>query len=257
MLYKRIESRDNNLIKKIVKLSQSSSYRKELGLAVIYGAHLVEEAIKYNILESVVIVDSSLNKFSNILNNGELIVYVTTEVIIDKINVLDGVVEIVGLIKLIPQNTIDYTELNDYILLENVQDPGNLGTILRVAKACGITSICLSNNSVDIYNPKVLRASQGMQFGLKIYTAIDLVDFVANYKGLSIVTTPHTEKTIYAYDLTQSIAWIFGNEGAGISHELLSKVDHLAKIPMLGDTESLNIAMAVTVCIFEMARQRL
>ncbi len=257
MPYKTIESRDNTLIKKIVKLSQSSSYRKELGLAVIYGAHLVDEAIKHNILENVIVVDSSIAKFNNILENEHLTSYVVTQNIIEKINLLDSFVEIVGVIRLPQEQLIDYTIVKDYILLENIQDPGNLGTILRVAMACGINSICLSANCVDIYNPKVIRSSQGLQFGLNIYTNIDLYDFVTNYLGKVIATTPHTDKNLYDYNLKQSIAWVFGNEGAGVTSELLAKVNNLAKIPMIGQAESLNIAMAVTVCVFEMARQRI
>jgi TrmH family RNA methyltransferase len=254
MIEYKIESKDNLLIKKIVKLAKDSSYRNELGLAVIYGNHLVMEAIKYNILDSLVVLESSINKYREIFDK----IHTTTPNILDKINLLDSDTDIVGVIKIASSKKVPklYAD-KDYILLENVQDPGNLGTIMRVAKASGINSICLSKKCVDVYNPKVLRASQGLQFGLDIFTNTDFIDFIKHYSGTIIATTPHTTQSVYSLDLTKPIAWVFGNEGIGISSEILDKINIQAKIPMNGDVESLNIAMAATICVFEMARQRL
>ena len=267
MLYDTIASKDNNLIKKIVKLSANSSYRKECNKAVIYGWHLIEEAIKYDILESVIILNKNINKYSNLLNtaNTPYKIYIANSQIMNKINVLDSAVDIVGVIKINYTEVVKYNEITDCIFLENIQDPGNLGTIMRVAKASGVRALFASSNCVDIYNPKVLRASQGLQFGLDIYVNIDFYDFVRQYNGIIIATTPYTDTSIYTIDLQQPIAWVFGNEGAGLSSNILNEKLHphlnekiiKAKIPMPGDAESLNIAMAATVCVFEMMRQRL
>lgn len=258
MEYFHIESKDNSIIKHIVKLGESASYRSGMGECVLHGLHLLEEAKKFNRLSSVVISQESKAKYKDFLSalSGIKIYSVTTQ-LIRKLNLLDSQTDIVGVAKFNSAVLLSTLENKDCLVLENIQDPGNLGTIMRVARACGISNILLSPGCVDPYNPKVIRASQGIQFGLSIYTAVDLFSFIGKYKGLVLATTPRAVGSIYNTDLTKPLAWVFGNEGLGITSQLLELIHEHRSIPMAGGTESLNVAMAVTVCLFETYRQRL
>jgi TrmH family RNA methyltransferase len=284
MQYQTIDSKDNTLIKKIVKLATSKSYRYEQGLAVIYGQHLVEEAIKYNLLDSILILDTAIDqipRFYQQFTDKPIKRYCVSAQVMHKINVLDTMSDIVGVIRIpnlykeescvdLPNTVIDAAHDIDCIILDNIQDPGNLGTILRTALATGFCQAIISANSVDVYNPKVLRASQGMQLGLSVFTGLTenaIIDFIAKYQGKVILTTPHADQLIYNVDLKHNIALVFGNEGSGLDNQLLTAPQNLnsvnnllpvtVKIPMCIGAESLNVAMAATVCMFEAVRQRL
>jgi RNA methyltransferase, TrmH family len=253
-----ISSVSNSKIKQIVKLTNSRNTRYEQSLAVIYGRHLVEEALNHKILHSVFINQHKLDDYSEIIPkiNTQNIYLVNGEVLA-KISISDTVADIIGLIQITSGVISDNIYTTDCVILDNIQDPGNLGTIMRSCTACGINNMLLSKSCVDPYNLKVLRASQGLQFRLNIITAVDIIQFICNYKYSVIATMPGVKNSIYEYDLTKPAAWLFGNEGAGISDGLLDHISHQLAIPMQGNTESLNVAMAATVCLFEMIRQRL
>lgn len=148
---------------------------------------------------------------------------------------------------------------NNYLLIDGVQDPGNMGSIIRSAAAAGIHEIWLNASCVNPYAPKVLRAGVGAHFGIKIIEQVPLLEALSQLKQHNIrilATSSHTTQTLYASDLAQPCAWIMGNEGAGVAQELLNAADTLVGIPMqLG--ESLNVAAATAVCLFEMKRQQL
>lgn len=258
ILLQEIISKDNQLIKKINKLLNNYKYRKDCNQSVLLGEHLISEAIKYNLLESLLIHQNSINKYSAIIKKiNKKIIFVTTSDVIRKINPLDSEIDIVGIMKIKPVvNELIYEQ--DGVYLENIQDPGNLGAILRIVLAANVKNVFLSKNSVDVYNYKVIRASQGVQFGLNIFQNYNINDMIENYKGIILATTPYTKNTIYDLDYTKSkVMWIFGNEGNGITNELLTKVKNIVKIPINENVESLNIAMATSICLFEVLRQRL
>jgi TrmH family RNA methyltransferase len=252
-----ITSLTNTKIKQVVKLASSRAYRYESGLAVIYGSHLVEEAIKHNLLDSIFISQAKFSDYDFITKSiSEGNIYRVNDEVLAKINLSDSMTDIVGLIKMRPA-TIDNTVYeNDCVILDNIRDPGNLGTILRSCAACNIKNIILSKPGVDPYNIKVLRASQGIQFELNIIILANIIEFIGNYKHDVIATVPNAKDSIYTHELRKPCAWIFGNEGSGVSELLLKKVGYKLAIPMPGNSESLNVAMAATVCLFEMQRQR-
>jgi len=253
-----IASVSNTKIKQVVKLANSRTYRYELGLAVIYGRHLIEESIKYNLLELVFIDQTKTAEYTDVLQNiSDDNIYTVNDDVLSKINISDSATDIVGLIKIKPGTVDDEVYKNDCVILENIQDPGNLGTILRSCAATKVKNIVLSRSCVDPYNIKVLRASQGIQFELNIMILADITKFIDNYKYETIATMPIATDSIYAHKLSEPCAWLFGNEGSGISASLLSRAKHQLAIPMPGKTESLNVAMAATICLFEMLRQRL
>lgn len=246
-----IESLDNPLIKQIVKLVTNRSYRENEGKCVVYGLHLVEEANKYGMLQSILVDDS--HNYKNLPQNVPQ--YKVNSKLMAKINLLDGEYDIVGIASYKVGN--DNTSDQDCVILDNVQDPGNMGTIIRSAKASGIKNIVSTNGCADVYNSKVLRSSQGAVFGLNICILKDISNFINSFKGIVIATSPYAKKSLYDMNLTSTNAWVFGNEGSGISQDILDKIPTKVMIPMQNDTESINVAMAMSVCVFEQMRQRL
>ena len=127
---------------------------------------------------------------------------------------------------------------------------------MRSAAAAGINHVLLTSDCADVYSPKVLRAAMGAHFLLQIYEHTDISIFLSNFIGTSIATAlDKHSNSLYQTDLTGQIALIVGNEGAGVSQSVLQNVDQCLYIPMLGQTESLNVAMAATICLFERVRQ--
>lgn len=257
MQYKKIESRDNQLVKRVVRLARERKYRQTEKQAVIYGEHLVNEALQYGLLSELILLESALDNYPQFSELPLSQIHLVDELVMKKMNLLDSSVDMVGVISL-PEQPASQAEFSgDWVVIENIQDPGNLGTILRATKASGIKQVFLSSASVDIYNPKVLRASQGIQFGLTIISDGAIEDFLKTYTGNILAFTPHGDNSLYQQNLATESALIFGNEGAGLSSAILNKCANQVTIPMRGSAESLNLAMAVTIAVFEMSRQRI
>ncbi len=145
------------------------------------------------------------------------------------------------------------------LVLENLQDPGNLGTILRVGEAAGVTGIIMSKGTVDIYNPKVVRSTMGSIYRMPFVTVPDIIDTVRKIKESGIVTyAAHLQGSeIYTdYDYTSGTAFFIGNEGNGLSDEITALADKKLFIPMEGSVESLNAGIAASVLVYEAHRQR-
>lgn len=142
-----------------------------------------------------------------------------------------------------------------YVLLEAIQDPGNVGSILRSAAAAGATDVYLSEGCADAWSPKTLRAAMGAHFRVRIHEQSDLGDIARSFEGRIIATALHAERNLYQISLTGPTAFLFGNEGAGLSDPLLEAATERVSIPMPGRMESLNAAAAAAVCVFEKVRQ--
>ena len=144
----------------------------------------------------------------------------------------------------------------DAVLLDAVQDAGNVGAILRTAAAAGVHDVILGPGCAGVWTPRVLRAGQGAHFGLRIREQADLLATLDQCRGLLIATVAREGVSLYALDLRQPVVWLFGNEGAGLSAELIVAAQQRATIPLAVATESLNVAAATAVCLFEAVRQR-
>jgi len=140
------------------------------------------------------------------------------------------------------------------VLLENIQDPGNLGALLRVTAASGVTMVHLSRNCAEAWSPKCLRGAQGAHFQLEIHEGTDLQVFARGFPGPIHAASLGATATLFELDLRGPMGFAFGNEGAGLSEELRA-VAHPFSIPMPGRVESLNVATAAAVCLFERVRQ--
>lgn len=234
-----ITSVENKKIKEIAKLN-NRKYRKETGLFIVEGEHLVEEADKYNLLERVY----SLNETS--YPNSEVV----SENVMRKLSNLDTIPNIIGVCKFKEEKEIG----NKLLILDDVQDPGNLGTIIRSAVAFDIDTIVLSKETVDLYNPKVIRATQGMIFNMNIITR-DLVSFIFdlkdnNYKIYS--TNVVNGKEIKMLEKQTKYAIIMGSEGQGVKKEIEDMSDENIYIKMNPLCESLNVGVATSIILYEL-----
>lgn len=147
-----------------------------------------------------------------------------------------------------------------FVLLDRVQDPGNLGTIIRTAEAFGADALIITDGCVDIYNPKTVRSSMGAILQLSIVYFSEMSEVIRELKAgsVSIVSSsPGAKKNVYDADLRGDIAVVIGNEGAGISDEVLESSDIKLKIPMVGKAESLNAGVASGILMYEVLRQRI
>lgn len=234
-----ITSVENKKIKEITKLN-NRKYRKETGLFIVEGEHLVEEAYKHNLLESVY----SLNETN--YENSELV----SENVMRKISNLDTIPNIVGVCKFKEEKELG----NKLLILDNIQDPGNLGTIIRSAVAFNIDTIVLSKETVDLYNPKVIRATQGMIFNMNIITR-DLVPFIINLKdnNYKIYSTNVVNgKEIKTLEKEIKYAIIMGSEGRGVKKEIEDMSDENIYIKMNPLCESLNVGVATSIILYEL-----
>jgi len=253
---KTITSRENPLLKSTRKLAASSKERKKAGKTLLDGIHLVAAYHQAGGLPEALMVSVSAQDHPEIRDflhkvPPENVIVLSDELFRD-ISTVETPTGIVALIR-IPLPAEEETDC--CVLLEDIQDPGNLGSILRSAAAAGIGRIHLSPGCADAWSPKVLRAGMGAHFHLSIHENSDLLAAARNFPGQVVATTLGTEKTLFNLDLSGQTAFIIGNEGAGISEDLLEVADSRVMIPMPGTAESLNAAAAAAICFFERVRQ--
>lgn len=256
MAYQYISSRDNPLFKLLKALSGSARERRTANKVLLDGAHLLE-----GYLET--------------FGEPELLVVSEGNIALDVMNLLDRLGEIktitlpasmfaavspvstpTGILALVKTPVLALPEQAEFVLmLENIQDPGNLGSMLRNAAAAGVDVVYLSEGCTEAWSPKALRGGQGAHFSLPIMEGADLLSQIKQFKGRTLATTMHGA-SLYEQNLSGSVAFIVGNEGAGISQALID-ASQCITIPMPGRVESLNAAAATAVCLFERVRQTL
>ena len=258
-----ITSKDNELIKHVRKL-KDKKYRDEYNEYVVEGIKIVEEAVKENVKIKQIIICNDTTKTYEIPTHIMLeiakyeCIYVTDKIF----NLITQVTNPQGIMAIIEKNSeknqIDYTQ--DIILvLDDVQDPGNLGTILRTADSIGLNQIVVSKGTADAFNSKVVRSTMGAIFRIKIIETQDLIRTIKEMKKHHfklMVTSLQTENSIYDINFNKKII-VIGNEANGVSKEIQDMADEKAKIPMLGRTESLNASVAAGIVMYEYVRQKI
>lgn len=240
MLY---TSTQNSKIKEYKKLN-NKKYRDIENKFLIEGEHLVAEAFKNNILEEVIVLDGNTYYFDVSTS------YVSTNVM-KFISELDNPPKIIGVCKKLDNINIVG---NKILMLDNVQDPGNLGTIIRSSVAFHIDALLLSEDTVDLYNSKVIRASQGMMFSLPIIKC-NLKEQIINLKnnGYKIYSTNvKNGKSLKNVEKSEKFVIIMGNEGLGVKEELSCMADEYLYIDMDKRCESLNVAVATSIILYEL-----
>lgn len=241
MIYTSI---NNDHIKEIKKLNQKK-YRDLNNKFIVEGEHLVLEGIKNNLIEEVLILEGLTNKYDVKTN------YVSLNVL-KYITELDNPAKIIGICK----KKNDIIQGNHILVLDNIQDPGNLGTIIRSAVAFDIDTIILNKMGVDLYNSKVIRATQGMIFNINIVTSNlkEEIEKLKQNKYKILTTRVDGGKLIRNLEKNDKFAIIIGNEGQGVSKELQDLSDEFIYIKMNQKCESLNAGVATSIILYELSR---
>ncbi|HUH91642.1 MAG TPA: RNA methyltransferase [Casimicrobiaceae bacterium] len=254
----RITSRDNPRLASAARLIASSRERRKTARCVLEGEHLVVAYCRRIGPPEVLIVAETAQERPDVRTLIAKIPGGRTLIVADAAwSALGPVPAAAGVLAVVPTPQPPAHVPADFcLLIEDVQDPGNVGSMLRSAAAAGVAQVFLSSGCAFAWSPKVLRAGQGAHFHLEIHEDVDLPAWARAYRGRTIATAVATGESIWRTDLTGAVALAIGNEGGGLSAALRGAADAIATIPMPGRFESLNAAAAAAVCLFECARQR-
>ncbi|HTN67370.1 MAG TPA: RNA methyltransferase [Burkholderiaceae bacterium] len=256
---KQITSRDNPLYKELKQLASSSQARRKSGRSLLDGIHLAQAYLQHVGLPLLCVASESAQA------DPEVAALLARCASADKCIVLadtlyrslSQVENGTGPLLLIdvPPAQAPAALTQSAVLLDQLQDPGNLGSILRSAAGAGIRQVYCSPGTVFAWSPKVLRAGMGAHFLLEIFENQDLTALAQAARIPLLATSSHARQTLYETDLTRPVAWLFGHEGQGVRPELLALASQQLAIPQSAAIESLNVAAAAAVCFFEQVRQ--
>ena len=281
MSLRSIQSRDNPQYKQLRQWAISAQARRKAGMTLLDGVHLCEAWLQHRGVPALcVVAESALshpevaalvaqcesNANSNAKSNsntnstpGVAECVLLPDALFTPLGQVEHGVGILFAVK-VPDGAVSGHSSPSLqsaaLLLDSVQDPGNLGTILRTAAAAGIQQIYCGPGTAAVWSPKVLRAGMGAHFVLEIYEDVDLVQLIRQASVPVYATEPDAPKTIYTADLRAPSAWLFGHEGQGVSEQLLALATERLSIPQSAQVESLNVAASVAICLFEQCRQR-
>ena len=257
-----ITSSSNSKVKQVIQLKKKAKARAEAGMFLVEGIKMVEEAASFGI-EEVFVKESKEEEI--LKQHGNVLSTISYEVVSDKLfTEMSDTVTPQGILATVrmPQYSLKDMlgkESGHLILLQDLRDPGNLGTIIRSAEGAGATGVILSKESADIFNPKVIRSTMGSIFRVPFCYVEDFKDTVIGVKNHGIsVYAAHLQgtKQYECYDYTKPCGFLIGNEAKGLTDEVSTLADTLIRIPMSGQVESLNAAIAASILMFEVARQR-
>lgn len=258
---KSISSRDNPLFKRVWALSHSARDRRRIGQTVLDGPHLVASALDAQVVPVELVVSEQgvlRAEIRRLLDTcSDVPTYCLPDRLFAQLSPVDAPSGVIAVMALPPGSESTIGDGASVIVLDRVQDPGNLGTLLRTACAAGLEHAILTDGCAQAWSPRVLRAGMGAHFRLKIREQADALDLLTGYPGRILATAVGEDAhPLYDLDLRGPIAWMFGAEGAGLSAALMGAATDRVTIPMPGAIESLNVAAAAAVCLFEQVRQR-
>lgn len=255
MNVRHISSRDNSTFKSLRALADDPGKQ---GSALLDGIHLVAECLNRGVeLRQLLVSESGLE-------NPEIDLLLKSAIGIDCLVMRDSLFRnisgtgtptgIAAVMKIppMPAGAIQ----GDALMLDAVQDAGNVGAILRTAAAAGVRDVVLGGGCAGAWTPRVLRAGQGAHFSLAIRERANLVAMLAGCSATIVATVARGGTSLYELELSGPIVWLVGNEGSGLTPEHMAAADVHARIPLADKSESLNVAAATAVCLFEMVRQR-
>jgi TrmH family RNA methyltransferase len=257
-----ITSRENPGFRHWKKLAHSARERRKAGVILLEGWHLIETWQALHGLPGVILINRAFagrmkdaNDASRYAFLGDAPLCLADALFMElaQTQTPDGILAFAQ--KPVPPEAPLLSR--DSLLLDGIQDPGNLGTLLRTAAAAGMYQVLLSTDCVDAWSPKVLRAGQGAHFQIRIHEEVDLPAFLADFQGDGLATTLEDAPSLYSSAWQHPVAWVFGSEGQGVRPQVLAAARQHLHIPMPGKVESLNVAAAAAICLFEMVRRRL
>lgn len=253
-MMKRIESPQNSLVKYWKKLTTTRKERDRSGEFIIEGFHLIEEALKSNvdILNLIIREDVEIPSHWNL---DQLFIVEVTQQVAAEFSETEHSQGIFAHVKKPSMQDLEQASWTKLLLIDAVQDPGNVGTMIRTADAAGIDAVILGKGTADPYNPKTVRSTQGSIFHIPVITG-DLTEWIdiSKEKGIPVYGTALQNAVLYHEVKKEGkFALIMGNEGAGIHEDLLAKTDKYVIIPILGQAESLNVAVATGIVLYYFA----
>jgi TrmH family RNA methyltransferase len=262
MTRKHISSRDNALYKDLKQLATSSQARRKAGRTLLDGVHLCEAWLQHSGMPPLCVVSASAEPLAEVAailarcEAGKVQCIVLPDPLYNALSQVENGVGILFVVDT-PQPVMPRKLSRSAVLLDNLQDPGNLGSILRSAAAAGIEYVFCGPGTAFAWSPKVLRAGMGAHFLLHIFEHVDLRSLVEHAGIPVLATSSHASRRVYDANLIGEVAWLFGHEGQGVSEELLVLATEQVAIPHLGAVESLNVAASAAICFFEQVRQKM
>ncbi len=254
---KSIQSRDNPFYKELVKLTGSARQRNKSNQTLLDGAHLLAAYLDAGMLPKHILLNTAALHDAEIAallkRAGDVPITQLDDKLFAELSELKTPTGMLAFVD-IPQPKAMQSRFA--LLLEDIQDPGNLGSMLRSAAAAGCDAVFLSSGCADAWSPKVLRAAMGGHFALRIYELQDLPGVAKEFSGTLLAASLQATRNLYDCDLRGKVAFLIGNEGAGLSADLSNLATQKFAIPMPGKIESLNAAAAAAICLFEAVRQR-
>jgi len=259
---KWITSKENVQYRELRQLAASANARRKSKYALLDGIHLCQSYLEYGGIPVLCAMSESSQQHPEVAAIVARCQDISTPCILlaDSLyKPLSQVENGIDILFVIPKPITDtYPELKQAaVLLDRIQDQGNLGSILRSAAAAGIRQVYCNKGTASIWSPRVLRAGMGAHFLLELYEDVPLESLIKSARIPVIATIPRAEKTIYDVDLKGASAWLLGHEGQGISETLLKLASMHLAVPQPGFVESINVAASAAVCFFEQVRQRL
>lgn len=257
---KQVISTHNQTFKHLRQLASSAKYRRKTKQTLLEGVHLCESYLENFGMPEILVYTDLAAEDLEVQRIIEKCRENSVEVILlgeANFRAVSSVENGIGLAFVIdtPEPEPPKYLTKSAVLLEDIQDPGNLGAILRTVAAAGVEQVFTSSASTAVWSPKALRAGMGAHFATEIYENTDLEKLIDDSKIQILATSLDAKKSIYQQDLKGELAWIFGNEGSGVSEKLLSRNIQKVIIPQSQKVESLNVAASVAVCLFEQKRQ--
>lgn len=254
---KAIASRGNAQFQALRRLAQTRTERRTAGATLIEGVHLCQEYLAARGSPRQLVCSEGALANAEVRTLREKLTGVATVLLDDALfGAVSRLENGVGVAFVIDVEAKAPVALNgDAVLIDRLQDPGNLGSILRSAAAAGVRHVYCSRGTVEAWSPKVVRAAMGAHFHLELYEDCDLLAIALGTSVQLFATSSHAPASLFETSLAQPAAWIFGNEGQGVEPELVARCRVLA-IPQPGGLESLNVAAAAAICLFEQVRQK-
>ena len=256
---KELTSRENATYKALAKLATNSSERRRTGQSVLDGAHLLQAFLDGGFVPEAVYASHEGRQRSEVAALLERCAdqpqFLLTDALFASLSTVESPTGVMAVIRTPPARPVPPTA-GFVLLLEAIQDPGNVGTLLRSAAAAGVEHVLLSAHCAFAWSPKVVRAGMGAHFALNIVEGADLAAFVRAFGGRAIALEGGAGTSLYELDLRGPVAFLVGSEGAGLSPPLREAAGVRAQIPLSARVESLNAGVAGAVALFEAARQR-
>jgi len=250
---KLIKSKNNPFYKKLKKIYSNSSFRKNQNQTILDGPHLIKSFLHHH-TPLVIIKDSGIVRpeIENLISKLNCPCYSLHHELFLQLSELKSSTGVLALVDIPKTSALNSNGL--FLLLDGIQDPGNLGSILRTAKATDVNSIVMSKTCTDLWSPKTLRGSQGVQFSLQCAVEQDLNEWILDY-NYEVMALTMTGESIFKKTLNLNMAILVGNEGKGISESVLKNIAGTLSLPMNKNVESINVGAAASAFMYEHYRQ--